>query len=66
MQYNVLSTHIVLCYDWFTCYFLNLKFCLMILLISVIKYIGSIAILFLIEEINFIAFVFASIVLTFF
>jgi hypothetical protein len=33
-------------------------------LISVTKYIGSIAILFLIKEIHFIAFVFASIVLT--
>jgi hypothetical protein len=64
MQYNVLSTQIVLCYNWFTCYYLNLKFCLIMLLISVIKYIGSIAILFFIKEIHFIAFVFASIVLT--
>jgi hypothetical protein len=55
MQYNVLSTHNVLCYNWFTYYYLNLKFCLIILLISVIKYIGSIVILFLIEEIHFIA-----------
>jgi hypothetical protein len=43
---------------------LNLKFCLIILLIPVIKSIVSIAVLFLIEEIHFIVFVFASIVLT--
>jgi hypothetical protein len=52
MQYNVLSTHIVLCNNGFTYYYLNLKFCLIILLISLIKYISSIAILFLIEEIH--------------
>ncbi len=48
----------------FDLYYLNLKLCLNILLISLMKYIGSIAILFLIKEIHFIAFVFASVVLT--
>jgi hypothetical protein len=58
--------HIVFCFNWFTYYYLNLKFCLIILLISVLKSIGSIAILFLIKDIHFNAFVFASIVLCFF
>ncbi len=52
MQYNVLTTHTVLCYNWFTPYYLNLKLCLIIILVSVIEYIGSIAILFVIEEIH--------------
>jgi hypothetical protein len=54
-----------LCYNWFTYYYSNCKFCLVtIMLVSVIKYIGSITILFLTEKNHVIAFVFASIVLT--